>query len=50
MTNETDLELKLGETMWWLIVLAERMNINSPEALDKFLSTTKKISEIKLFF
>lgn len=41
-TNETDLELKIGETMWWLIVLAERMNINSTEALENFLSTTEK--------
>ena len=41
-TNETDLELKIGETMWWLIVLAERMSINSSEALEKFLSTTEK--------
>lgn len=40
--NETDLELKIGETMWWLIILAERMNIDSSEALDKFLSATEK--------
>ena len=41
-TNEIDLEQKIGETMWWLIVLAERMNINSTEALGNFLSTTEK--------
>lgn len=41
-TNKTDLELKIGETMWWLIVLAERMNINSAEVLETFLSTTEK--------
>ena len=39
---ESELEHKLGESMWWLIVLAERMNIDAGEALDKFLSKTEK--------
>lgn len=36
--TKSELEHKVGECMWWLIVLAERMNINSCEALEKFLS------------
>ncbi len=40
----SELEHKIGECMWWLIILAERMNIDSSEALEKFLSKT----EIKL--
>jgi len=39
---ESELEHKIGECMWWLIVLAERMNIDSCEALEKFLSKTEK--------
>ena len=40
--TKSELEHKLGESMWWLIVLAERMNIDAGEALDKFLSKTEK--------
>ena len=42
--NGTDKELahKLGESIWWIIVLAERMNIDIKEALDKFLTETEK--------
>ena len=40
--NEADLEHKIGESIWWLMVLADRMGINSEEALDNFLSTTEK--------
>ena len=36
-----ELEHKLGECMWWLIVLAERMDIDISEAFDQFLSETK---------
>jgi NTP pyrophosphatase (non-canonical NTP hydrolase) len=28
--------------MWWLIVLAERMDIDISEAFEKFLSKTEK--------
>jgi len=36
------LEHKLGECIWRLIILSERMNINISEALEKFLSETEK--------
>ena len=36
-----ELEHKLGECIWWLIVLAERMNIDIDQALEKFLSKTE---------
>jgi hypothetical protein len=37
-----ELEHKLGECMWWLIILADRMNIDMGEALENFLSRTEK--------
>ena len=40
--TESELEHKIGECMWWLIVLAERMDLDSSEALEKFLSKTEK--------
>jgi NTP pyrophosphatase (non-canonical NTP hydrolase) len=36
------LEHKLGECIWWLIILAERMDIDINEALEKFLSKTEQ--------
>jgi len=36
-----ELEHKVGECIWWLIVLAERMNINIGAALGNFLSKTE---------
>ena len=41
-SNEVDLEHKIGESIWWLMVLADRLGINSEEALENFLSTTEK--------
>ena len=41
-SNEVDLEHKIGESIWWLMVLADRMGINSEEAFENFLSTTEK--------
>lgn len=38
----TELEHKLGESIWWLIVLADRMDIDMKEALDKFLTKTEE--------
>jgi NTP pyrophosphatase (non-canonical NTP hydrolase) len=38
----SELEHKLGECMWWLIVLGERMDVDMSEALGKFLSKTEK--------
>lgn len=39
--TEKQLEHKLGECMWWLIVLAERMEIDSNEVFEKFLFKTE---------
>lgn len=39
-----ELDHKLGECIWWLIILAERMNIDISEALDNFLSKTENKS------
>lgn len=40
---QSELEHKLGENIWWLIVLADRMDINIKSALDGFLSKTEKL-------
>jgi hypothetical protein len=42
---ETELEHKLGESIWWLTVLADRMNIDIEEALEKFLMKTESVSK-----
>ncbi len=34
---DEDLEHKIAESIWWLMVLAERMGIDSEQALEKFL-------------
>ena len=36
--TEAELEHKLSECIWWLIVLAERMDIDIEESLDGFLT------------
>ncbi|WP_026327176.1 MULTISPECIES: hypothetical protein [Proteiniphilum] len=41
--THAELEHKLGECIWWLVVLADRMNIDMEEALEKFLSKTEKL-------
>lgn len=41
--TETELEHKLGECIWWLAVLADRMDINIEEATDKFLTKTENL-------
>ncbi|WP_229253898.1 hypothetical protein [Dyadobacter sp. NIV53] len=38
-----DLEHKLGECIWWLIVLADRMDIDIKTALEGFLSRTENL-------
>lgn len=38
--SEAELEHKLGENIWWLIVLAERSGIDIKEATEKFLTKT----------
>lgn len=44
MEKETahELEHKLGECLWWLMVLAERMEIDAEGALGTFLTKTEK--------
>jgi hypothetical protein len=36
--SEAELEHKLGENIWWLIVLAERSGIDIKDAVEKFLT------------
>ena len=38
----SELEHKLSECIWWVIVLAKRMNIDVSESLDDFLSKLEK--------
>jgi hypothetical protein len=38
----SDLEHKLSECIWWLIILARRMDIDIDQALDEFLSKLEK--------
>ncbi|EGW38866.1 30S ribosomal protein S15 [Desulfosporosinus sp. OT] len=38
----SELEHKLSECIWWVIVLAKRMNIDISESLDDFLSKLEK--------
>ncbi|GAA4339083.1 MazG-like protein [Mucilaginibacter gynuensis] len=38
-----ELEHKLGENIWWLIVLAERSGIDIKEAVEKFLTKTEQL-------
>ncbi|WP_337100171.1 MazG-like protein [Paenibacillus sp. YIM B09110] len=40
--TDSDLEHKLGECMWWLMVLAERMNLDAEAMLEKFLTKTEE--------
>lgn len=43
--NNTDTELahKLGECIWWITILADRMNIDIKEAIENFLTKTEKL-------
>lgn len=41
--TDTELEHKLGECIWWLTVLADRMDIGIEEAIEKFLTKTEKL-------
>lgn len=38
-----ELEHKLGECIWWLTILADRMNIDINEATEKFLTKTEQL-------
>ena len=39
--TDGELKHKLGESIWWLTVLAERMNIDIEKATEEFLSKTE---------
>ncbi|WP_223605824.1 MazG-like protein [Chryseobacterium sp. OSA05B] len=41
--SDAELKHKLGENIWWLIVLADRTGIDIKEALDEFLTKTEKL-------
>lgn len=41
--SESELEHKLGENIWWLIVLAERSGIDIKQAVETFLGKTEKL-------
>lgn len=41
--SKAELEHKLGENIWWLIVLAERSGIDIKEAVDEFLGKTEQL-------
>lgn len=36
------LQHKIGECIWWLMVLSERMNIDIESCIEKFLSETEQ--------
>jgi len=39
---EPELMHKIGESIWWLIILAERMGIDSGQSLEQFLKEKEK--------
>jgi len=41
--SNKELEHKLGESIWWLVVLAKRMDIDIQDAFDQFLTKTEKL-------
>lgn len=41
--TKAELSGKLGECMWWLIILAERMDIDINVALEGFLDKTERL-------
>lgn len=45
LDSETELKHKLGENIWWLIVIAERSGIDIKEAMNSFLEKTERLLE-----
>ena len=41
--TQEELEHKLGESIWWLTVLADRMGLNIKEVTEKFLDKTERL-------
>ncbi|MBE8715527.1 nucleoside triphosphate pyrophosphohydrolase family protein [Sphingobacterium hungaricum] len=44
---QDELEHKLGENIWWLIILAERTGLDINSAVEKFLTKTEKLIGVK---
>jgi len=43
--SQSELEHKLGESIWWLIVLAKRSDIDIKATMENFLSKAEKLIE-----
>lgn len=43
LNSQNELEHKLGENIWWLIVLADRSGINIKEAIETFISSKEQL-------
>lgn len=43
--SESELKHKLGENIWWLIVIAERSGIDIKDAMNSFLEKTERLLE-----
>lgn len=41
--SQEELDHKLGENIWWLIILAERSGIDIKESVEKFLTKTENL-------
>jgi hypothetical protein len=41
--TNAELQHKLGECIWWITILAERMDIDINEAVEKFLAKTEDL-------
>jgi hypothetical protein len=41
--TNAQLSHKLGESVWWLIILADRMGVDINTALENFLNKTEKL-------
>lgn len=41
--TKAELKHKLGECIWWLTILADRMDIDVKEAMEGFLSKTENL-------
>lgn len=42
---QQELEHKLGENIWWLVILAERSGINIKDAVNNFMKKTNSLLE-----
>ncbi|WJS96682.1 MazG-like protein [Flavobacterium johnsoniae] len=45
LDSESELKHKLGENIWWLIVIAERSGIDIKKAMNSFLEKTETLLE-----